>query len=210
MAATDFAIRAQGLHKRYGATTALNGFDLAVQAGSVCGLLGPNGAGKTTAVRILSTLLQFDSGHAEVAGFDVLRQATQVRYRIGLVGQHAAVDELLSGRQNLVMFGRLYHLGTAAARRRASELLEQFQARRRRRQARPAVLGRDAPAARPGRQPDPIAAGAVPRRADHRAGPAQPQRGLGRRPRAGGRAARRCCSPRSTWRRPTSWPARSA
>jgi ABC-2 type transport system ATP-binding protein len=126
MAATNFAIRAEGLHKRYGATTALNGFDLAVQAGSVCGLLGPNGAGKTTAVRILSTLLQFDSGRAEVAGFDVLHQATQVRYSIGLVGQHAAVDELLSGRQNLVMFGRLYHLSAAAARRRASELLDQF------------------------------------------------------------------------------------
>jgi ABC-2 type transport system ATP-binding protein len=105
---------------------ALDGFDLAVAAGTVCGLLGPNGAGKTTAVRILSTLLRFDGGRAEVAGFDVARQPAQVRRRIGLVGQHAAVDEVLSGRQNLVMFGRLYHLGRRAARARADELLDRF------------------------------------------------------------------------------------
>jgi ABC-2 type transport system ATP-binding protein len=121
-----FAIRAGGIRKRYGTTRALDGFDLAVPAGTVCGLLGPNGAGKTTAVRILSTLLRFDEGHAEVAGFDVARQAMQVRYRIGLLGQHAAVDEILSGRQNLVLFGRLFHLGRQAAQRRADELLGQF------------------------------------------------------------------------------------
>jgi ABC-2 type transport system ATP-binding protein len=92
----------------------------------VCGLLGPNGAGKTTAVRILTTLLRADSGHAQVAGFDVARQPAQVRRQIGLVGQHAAVDEILTGRQNLVMFGRLYHLGRAAAAARADELLVQF------------------------------------------------------------------------------------
>jgi ABC-2 type transport system ATP-binding protein len=126
MRSTEFAVLAQGLRKRYGKTRALDGFDLAVREGAVCGLLGPNGAGKTTAVRILSTLLRFDEGHAEVAGFDVARQAEQVRYRIGLLGQHAAVDEILSGRQNLMMFGRLYHLGRTAARRRADELLEQF------------------------------------------------------------------------------------
>jgi ABC-2 type transport system ATP-binding protein len=123
---TTWAVAAEGLRKRYGTTTALDGFDLAVGEGTVCGLLGPNGAGKTTAVRILATLLRPDGGRAEVAGFDVARQAAQVRHRIGLVGQHAAVDEVLSGRQNLVMFGRLYHLGAAAARRRAEQLLERF------------------------------------------------------------------------------------
>ena len=117
---------AENLRKRYGDTAALDGFDLAVPAGSVCALLGPNGAGKTTAVRILSTLLRLDGGRATVAGYDVARQAAEVRRRIGLVGQHAAVDEVLSGRQNLVMFGRLYHLGKARARTRADELLARF------------------------------------------------------------------------------------
>jgi ABC-2 type transport system ATP-binding protein len=120
------AVIADGLCKRYGDKPALDGFDLTVPAGSVCGLLGPNGAGKTTAVRILSTLLRFDAGHAEVAGFDVARQPARVRHRIGLLGQHAAVDEVLSGRQNLVMFGRLFHLGKRAATARADELLERF------------------------------------------------------------------------------------
>jgi ABC-2 type transport system ATP-binding protein len=124
--ARRLAVVAEGLRKRYGKTTALDGFDLQVPEGTVCGLLGPNGAGKTTAVRILSTLLRLDGGRAEVAGFDVARQAAQVRTRIGLVGQHAAVDEVLSGHQNLVMFGRLYHLSPAVARRRAAELLERF------------------------------------------------------------------------------------
>jgi ABC-2 type transport system ATP-binding protein len=123
---TRSAIVAEGLVKRYGERAALAGFDLTVPAGTVCGLLGPNGAGKTTAVRILATLLRFDAGRAEVAGFDVVRQAARVRARIGLVGQHAAVDEILSGRQNLTLFGRLYHLGPRQARRRADELLAQF------------------------------------------------------------------------------------
>jgi len=121
------AIRASGLIKRYGTTTALDGFDLIVPMGSVCGLLGPNGAGKTTAVRILTTLVRADDGIAEVDGHDVRRAAGQVRRRIGLVGQHAALDESLSGRENLVMFGRLFHIGVAAARRRADELLARFQ-----------------------------------------------------------------------------------
>ena len=119
-------VLAEGLRKRYGPANALEGFDLAVPEGSVCGLLGPNGAGKTTAVRILATLLRPDGGQARVAGFDVVRQAAQVRYRIGLLGQHAAVDEVLGGRQNLVLFGRLHHLGAVAAGRRADELLERF------------------------------------------------------------------------------------
>jgi ABC-2 type transport system ATP-binding protein len=124
---SDLAVRAEGLWKRFGSTTALAGLDLAVPAGTVCGLLGPNGAGKTTAVRILSTLLRFNTGYAEVAGFDVVSEPDEVRSRIGLTGQYAAVDEVLSGRQNLVMFGRLFGLSRAVARRRAGELLDQFE-----------------------------------------------------------------------------------
>jgi ABC-2 type transport system ATP-binding protein len=119
-------VLAEGLRKRYGPADALDGFNLSVAEGSVCGLLGPNGAGKTTAVRILTTLLRPDGGRAQVAGFDVVGQAAQVRYRIGLLGQHTAVDEVLSGRQNLVLFGRLHHLGAGPAGRRADELLERF------------------------------------------------------------------------------------
>ncbi|PRX49897.1 ABC-2 type transport system ATP-binding protein [Prauserella shujinwangii] len=123
---SDPAVLAEDLHKTYGDTAALAGFDLEVPAGTVHGLLGPNGAGKTTAVRVLATLTQPDSGTARVAGFDAVRDPIRVRRRIGLVGQQAAVDEILTGRQNLVLFGRLYHLGAAAAARRADELLERF------------------------------------------------------------------------------------
>ncbi|MFF5343232.1 ATP-binding cassette domain-containing protein [Streptomyces althioticus] len=121
-----YAVRAEGLEKRYGEKRALDGFDLTVRAGTVHGLLGPNGAGKTTAVRILSTLIRLDGGRAAVAGLDVERQAREVRARIGLTGQYAAVDEVLTGGQNLEMFGRLFHLGGRRARARAAELLEQF------------------------------------------------------------------------------------
>ncbi|MGP3968171.1 ATP-binding cassette domain-containing protein [Streptomyces sp. 6N223] len=125
------AIIAEGLTKTYAQRRrqpppALDGFDLAVAHGSVHGLLGPNGAGKTTAVRILTTLLRPTSGRAEVAGLDVTRHPDDVRYRIGLLGQHAALDEELSSRQNLDLFGRLYHLGGPGAARRATELLERF------------------------------------------------------------------------------------
>ncbi|MFJ2744209.1 ATP-binding cassette domain-containing protein [Streptomyces sp. NPDC087440] len=122
----DHAVRARGLRKTYGEKKALDGFDMNVRRGTVHGLLGPNGAGKTTAVRALATLLSLDGGQAEVAGLDVVRQARTVRTRIGLTGQYAAVDEILSGRQNLEMFGRLFHLGARRARARAAELLEQF------------------------------------------------------------------------------------
>ncbi|MER0241322.1 ATP-binding cassette domain-containing protein [Streptomyces sp. HSW2009] len=126
MADHDHAIVVEGLRKDYGAHRALDGLDLRVERGTVRGVLGPNGAGKTTSVRILATLLRQDGGRAEVAGFDVLRQPDEVRYRIGLLGQHAALDEELSGWQNLEMFGRLYHLGARGAARRADELLAQF------------------------------------------------------------------------------------
>ena len=120
------AIAVEGLHKRFGTTHALRGLDLAVPAGTVCGLLGPNGAGKTTAVRILATLAAPDAGRVRVAGFDVVRQADQVRRSIGLAGQHAAVEEGITGRDNLHLVGRLHHLGARGARRRAEELLERF------------------------------------------------------------------------------------
>jgi ABC-2 type transport system ATP-binding protein len=119
-------IRAEGLVKVYGDVRALDGLDLAVPEGTVLGLLGPNGAGKTTAVRILTTLLEPDSGTAVVAGLDVRKQAAQVRARIGLSGQYAAVDEYLTGYENLDMIGRLYGLGRTRAKVRARELLERF------------------------------------------------------------------------------------
>ncbi|WP_167046624.1 ATP-binding cassette domain-containing protein [Salinibacterium sp. ZJ454] len=120
------AIHATGLVKRYNDVIALDGVDLVVPAGSVLGLLGPNGAGKTTVVRILSTLLQPDSGTATVAGIDVRTRPHEVRMRIGLSGQYSAVDEYLTGFENLDMIGRLYHLGRRASRDRARELLAQF------------------------------------------------------------------------------------
>jgi ABC-2 type transport system ATP-binding protein len=123
----DYAIRAEGLRKRYGGHEALTGVDLAVPAGTVLGVLGPNGAGKTTTVRTLATLLRPDSGRAEVAGFDVLAEPRQVRKRIGLAGQYAAVDELLTGRENLVLLGTLLRLGGKRAKVRAGELLTRFE-----------------------------------------------------------------------------------
>jgi daunorubicin resistance ABC transporter ATP-binding subunit len=121
------AIEAQGLIKRFGAVTALTAVDLLVPPGGVLGMLGPNGAGKTTAVRILSTLLPPDGGHARITGLDVVRQAAAVRRVIGLSGQYAAVDAYLTGRENLTMIGRLSGLGRPSARRRADELLESFE-----------------------------------------------------------------------------------
>jgi oleandomycin transport system ATP-binding protein len=122
----DHAIWAEGLVKRFGETTALDGVDLVVRRGTVLGLLGPNGAGKTTAVRVLSTLLQPDAGHASVGGYDVLRDAHRVRQLVGLTGQYAAVDEMLTGTENLLLIGRLLGMPRAAAKHRAGELLEQF------------------------------------------------------------------------------------
>jgi len=116
----------EGLRKSYGKVNALDGLNLVAEEGSVLAVLGPNGSGKTTTVRILTTLLVPDSGRAEVEGLDVVKQAAAVRSRIGLTGQYAAVDETLTGYENLKMFGQLYHLSSAAARRRANALLERF------------------------------------------------------------------------------------
>jgi ABC-2 type transport system ATP-binding protein len=123
----DATIEVRGLEKSYGKVRALEGIDLSAGAGTVLGLLGPNGAGKTTAIRILTTLLTPDAGTARVAGFDVVRDAAELRAHIGLAGQYAAVDENLTGHENLYMVGRLYHFPRAQARERASELLERFE-----------------------------------------------------------------------------------
>ena len=120
------AIEAEGLVKNYGKTRALAGFDLMVPPGTVYGLLGPNGAGKTTAVRVFATLLRPNGGRARVLGYDVVTQAAEIRRRIGLTGQYAALDEYLTGRANLVMIGQLSRLTASAARRRADEMLERF------------------------------------------------------------------------------------
>ncbi len=120
------AVSVEGIRKRFGSTDALVGVDLRVEEGEVVGLLGPNGAGKTTLVRVLATLLAPDEGRASVFGIDVVRDADAVRRSIGLTGQYAAVDELLTGRENLKMFGELFHLSGRDARRRADELLERF------------------------------------------------------------------------------------
>ncbi|MDP2713146.1 MAG: ATP-binding cassette domain-containing protein [Solirubrobacteraceae bacterium] len=122
----ELAIRVRGLRKSFGDVVALDGVDLDVPPGTVLGLLGPNGAGKTTAVRVMATLLRPDAGEISVAGLDVVREAAAVRERIGLAGQYAAIDENLTGLENLVMVGRLYGASRAAATARGHELLQRF------------------------------------------------------------------------------------
>ena len=126
MPVTEYAVQAEGLVKEFGDVKALNGIDLVVPRGKVVGLLGPNGSGKTTTVRILATLLKATSGSAQVNGFDVQRQADDVRRSIGLTGQYAAVDEFLTGRENLTMFGGLFHLEKKYVASRCDELLHKF------------------------------------------------------------------------------------
>jgi ABC-2 type transport system ATP-binding protein len=126
VADADIVIEAKNLQKSYGTNHVLQGIDLRVERGTMLALLGPNGAGKTTTVRILSTLLKYDGGSATVEGYDVKDQADKVRNVIGLTGQSAAVDELLTGRENLIMMGRLYRLTSNSAKARAQELLEEF------------------------------------------------------------------------------------
>lgn len=123
---SEYGFEADGLIKRFGKTTALDGVTLAVPRGRVLGLLGPNGAGKTTVIRVLATLLRLDGGRASVAGHDVVRESARVRERIALSGQHTSVDEELTGTANLVMIGRLLDLPRGAAARRADELLARF------------------------------------------------------------------------------------
>jgi oleandomycin transport system ATP-binding protein len=122
-----YVIQAEGLKKRYGRTEALAGVDIAAREGTVLGVLGPNGAGKTTAVRVLATLLKPDAGRAEVCGYDVVKDAVQVRRLISLTGQYASVDEELTGTENLVMIARLIGIGRAESRRRARELIGRFE-----------------------------------------------------------------------------------
>src|SRR5947208_6310409 len=123
---SDPAVHAEGVAKRFGKTTALAGVDLDVEEATIFGLLGPNGAGKTTLVRVLATLLSPDAGRARVMGRDVVDEAVAVRELLGLTGQYAAVDEILTGRENLEMFARLFKLSRAEASKRAGELLERF------------------------------------------------------------------------------------
>src|SRR2546423_11187251 len=127
LAAVTAAIEVERLGKSYNDVHALDGLDLEVPEGTVLGLLGPNGAGKTTCVRILSALLKPDTGRAAIRGIDVARHPHEVRRMIGLSGQYAAVDEYLTGFENLEMIGRLYHLGRKESRARAAELLERFE-----------------------------------------------------------------------------------
>ena len=206
----DLAIEAAGLTKRFGATVALDGVDLAAARGTVLGVLGPNGAGKTTAVRVLATLLRPDGGTARIAGHDVVRDAAAVRRQIGLTGQYASVDEALTGTQNLVMIGRLLDLKPRAAKARAAELLAWFDLEDAAEPPRPHLLRRHAPAARPRREPRRPPGGRLPRRAHHRARPEQARRHVGRRPAARPPTARPSCSPPSTSRRPTSSPTTSS
>ena len=203
------AIEASGLVKSFGEVRAVDGVDLAVRSGSVYGVLGPNGAGKTTTIRMLATLLRPDAGTAQVLGHDIVREADAVRGLVSLTGQLASVDEDLTGRENLILLGRLLGLKRAGAKARATELLEAFDLDDAAGAARQALLGRHAAAARHRRQPRRHPRAAVPRRADHRPRPALAQPGVGHRPLAGRPPARRSCSARSTSTRPTSSPTAS-
>ena len=149
----DAAIEVEHVSKRFGTTLALDDVSLEVESGKVLALLGPNGAGKTTLVRVLTTLLQPDSGRASVAGFDVGKDAKTIRTMIGLAGQYATVDELLTGRENLELVGLLYHLDKSEYERRARRGPRTDDARRSGRQAGQDLLGRDEATTRPGGQP---------------------------------------------------------
>ena len=172
------AIEAEGLRKSYGDVEALNGIDLRVPAGTVLGLLGPYGAGKTTAVRILTTLLPPDGGSARVAGLDVATEAPELRKRIGLAGQYAAVDENLTGAENLEMVGRLYHLPKGEPRARATELLDRFDL-----SDAASRLVRTYSGGRPAQPPRPLEDDRRPRRRRHHGPAHHPVPRRGRRPR---------------------------
>ncbi len=163
-------------------TRALDGLSLTIPQGVIFGLLGPNGAGKTTLIRILATLLRPDSGTARIAGYDVARHPAAVRDRIGLAGQFAAVDDHLTGRENIIMIGRLYGLSRRDATVRTELVLRAHPPRRRCGPAGQDLLGRHAPPHRPGRLPHRPPAGAVPRRTHDRRRPGQPPGPLAARP----------------------------
>ena len=199
-------IRTSHLRVDFGSVEALAGVDLTVNGGEVRALLGPNGAGKTTLVRVISTLLTPTAGTATVDGVDVVDDPMTVRRSIGLTGQHAAVDDLLTGRENLEIVGRLYQLPKAEAERPRRRGPGATVAQRPRRPSGPDLLGWDAAASRPRSQPRRAPQGAHPRRAHHRARPPRPDRALGTSSGSSCTAARRCFSPPSTSTRPTSWP----
>ncbi len=175
------AIETSGLTKLFGATRAVDGVDLRGAATGVYGVLGPNGAGKTTTIRMLATLLRPDAGSARVFGHDVVHEAEAVRQRISLTGQFASVDEDLTGVENLVLLGRLLGFSGGSAARRAASCSRRSSSRRRR-TAGQDLLRRHAAPPRHRRQHRGGPAAAVPRRADHRTRPAQPERGVAARP----------------------------
>ena len=181
------AISALDVRKSFGENLVLDGLDLSVETGSVFALLGPNGAGKTTMVRILATLLQPDHGEIRVAGHDVTREPDAVRAVIGVTGQFSAIDELLTGRENLALMADLHHLAAAEARRRIGDLLERFELDDAADRMAVTYSGGDAPPPRPRDDTDRRAADHLPRRADHRPRSAQPSHRLGHRPQPGRR-----------------------
>ena len=186
---TPLAIEATGLVKSFGETRAVDGVDLAVRRGSVYGVLGPNGAGKTTTIRMLATLLRPDAGSARVLGHDIVDEADAVRAAVSLTGQLASVDEDLTGRENLILLGRLLGMKHAAAKERAAELLEAFGLTESAGKLVKHLLGRDAAPARHRRQHRRHPRADVPRRADHRPRPPLPEPGLGDHPGPGRRGA---------------------
>ena len=180
--ASDLMIQAQGLQKRYGETQALAGVSFEVPAGTILGLLGPNGAGKTTAVRVLTTLAVPDSGTATVAGIDVVAHPGEVRRHIGVAAQDATLDPLLTGRQNLALVGELCDMGRSASKARAVELLEQFELTFAADRVLKGYSGGMRRRLDLAASSDDAAAGAVPGRADDRAGPDVAPAGVGRHP----------------------------
>ena len=186
-------IEAHGLTKQYGKTKALDGLDLVAQRGQVTAVLGPNGAGKTTFVRMVATLLRADAGTLLVAGHDARRNPAAVRRLIGLAGQFAAVEPAMTGRENLEMVARLFGQSRRAAKASAAAVLEQLGLVEAGDRLARTYSGRDAPAARPRREPGRRAAAAAARRADHRPRSAQPDRAVGRDPGARRARAPTCC-----------------
>ena len=189
----DLAVHATGLVKTFGDLRAVDGIDLDVHRGEIFGVLGPNGAGKTTMLQMLATLLPVDGGQAEIFGVDVRRQPHMIRQLLGVTGQYASVDENLTARENLWLFARLQGVAGRPGARHRGPAARAVRAPGGGRQADLAVLRRHAAPARPGRQPDHLAAADLPRRAHHRARPPHPRPDVGHHPRPGREAAAPCC-----------------